>query len=260
MFTRDKWESLPPKTRLRKMVLLLQRWEGEASRGESPDLESLRSVLDSTILKNQLSGSLRGHLESLITLQDDPSRLIRALNSLRHGIHRMLGSEPAEWDLLEAEGGRLSRNRKILPISVYLEDIRSPFNVGSVFRTAEAFGVQRIILSPDTPLPTHRKASRTSRGCEEVVPWNVADLSTLETREDILALETGGTPLDRFPFPPGGGIVLIGSEELGLTPEALELADEGLGRVSIPMLGSKRSLNVSVAFGILIWVWSSILK
>jgi TrmH family RNA methyltransferase len=70
----------------------------------------------------------------------------------------------------------------------------------------------------------------------------------------VFALELGGTPIDRFNFP-RGGVVLVGSEELGLSPEAIRLADAQGGRVSIPLGGAKRSLNVSVAFGILMHAW-----
>jgi TrmH family RNA methyltransferase len=259
MLTTGKWESLSPKTRLRKLALLLQKWEGETSRGVSPEFDSVRSLLRSEAFREQLPVSLLKLLEDLLKFEGDPPRLIRCLNNVRHGIQRILGSEPAEWDLLEHGGEGLAGSRRVLPIEVYLEDIRSPFNVGSIFRTSEAFGVERIIISPDTPLPTHTRAARTSRGCEEVIPWEVMDLSILESMQGVFALETGGTPIDRFRFPLGRGVVLVGSEELGLSPEALRLADASAGRVSIPLMGAKRSLNVSVAFGILIWFWSSTL-
>jgi TrmH family RNA methyltransferase len=74
----------------------------------------------------------------------------------------------------------------------------------------------------------------------------------------IFALELGGSPIGEFAFP-ARGIVLVGSEELGLSPEALRLADRSLGRVSIPQAGAKRSLNVAVAFGILMQRWFSVL-
>ena len=86
------------------------------------------------------------------------------------------------------------------------------------------------------------------------MPWEVADVASLRGRGGLFALELGGTPLEEFRFP-SAGMVLIGSEELGLSPEALSLADEGCGRVSIPLAGAKRSLNVSVAFGILMQAW-----
>jgi TrmH family RNA methyltransferase len=73
----------------------------------------------------------------------------------------------------------------------------------------------------------------------------------------IVALELQGTPLGDFPFPPRG-VLLVGSEELGLGPEALALADAG--RVSIPTSGAKRSLNVAVACGIVLQAWAARLR
>ena len=145
---------------------------------------------------------------------------------------------------------------------VYLEDVRSPYNVGAIFRTAEAFGVEHVYLSPRTPLPTLARARRTSRGCADVVAWSVCSLGELASpggggpRPALFALETGGEPIDRFAFP-RSGIVLVGSEELGLSPEALALAASSAGRVSIPMAGARASLNVAVAFGILMQAWHS---
>jgi TrmH family RNA methyltransferase len=89
---------------------------------------------------------------------------------------------------------------------------------------------------------------------ERSLPWEVRELETMRGDEGLFALELGGAPIDQFHFP-ARGTVLVGSEELGLSPEAIRLADQGLGRVSIPLAGAKRSLNVAVAFGILIEAW-----
>ena len=102
-------------------------------------------------------------------------------------------------------------------------------------RTSEVFGVQRLFLSPSCPLPTHPRASRTGRGAEKVVPYEICALQNISTENRVLtpffALETGGTPIDEFDFPESGTI-LVGSEELGLSPQALKLANEHLGRVA----------------------------
>ncbi|MBN1798450.1 MAG: TrmH family RNA methyltransferase [Spirochaetales bacterium] len=196
-----------------------------------------------------------GLSEKLCLEELEPSELLRVLNDLRHEILSALGAEPAEWDFLDFDRGLLDRaSRIVLPLRVYMEDIRSPFNVGSIFRTAEAFAVKHVYLSSHTPLPTHKKAAKTARGCEKIVDWSVEPLSVLEKNVGVFALELGGTPVHEFTFPKRG-TVLIGSEELGLSPEALALADAGLGRVSIPMAGAKRSLNVATAFGILMQSW-----
>ena len=75
----------------------------------------------------------------------------------------------------------------------------------------------------------------------------------------VFALETGGVPLADFPFP-RRGILIAGSEELGVSPRALAAADASAGRVSIQSYGAKASLNVSVAFGIAVEKWASRLK
>ena len=178
--------------------------------------------------------------------------LRRALNRTRHALLDSLGAEPAEWDLLAPEGGLDSSARRVVPVSAYLEEVRSPFNVGAMFRTAEAFGAERLLLSPQTASPLHPRAAKTARGAAQVMPWEVAGLDVLSGRTGIVALELNGVPLERFRFP-DRGVLLVGSEELGLSPEALSLADGG--RVSIPMAGAKRSLNVAVAFGIVLQAW-----
>ena len=71
----------------------------------------------------------------------------------------------------------------------------------------------------------------------------------------VFALESGGTKLTEFDFP-DKGIMIVGSEELGVSPESLAVADASLGRVSIPIYGAKGSLNASVAFGIAMQAWS----
>jgi TrmH family RNA methyltransferase len=101
-------------------------------------------------------------------------------------------------------------------------------------------------------------------GCIEIIPWKRCDLFTaIDSANDCLpdinipvfALETGGIPIKEFPFPEHG-LLIAGSEELGVSPHALATADKSLGRLSIPCYGTKASLNVSVAFGIAIQAWA----
>jgi len=258
MFPLRKLKELPPKSRLRKIVLILQNVEIGLAQGKDPDRACLRAVcelaraeLSKQVLSKQAAGSNSKPCFQKLKSVD----LLRALNALRHEILAYLGAEPAEWDFLDLNKGILdSAKRMVLPLRVYIEDIRSPFNVGSIFRTAEAFAVEHVYLSAHTPLPTYKRAAKTARGCEKIVDWSVEPLSVLKQTTEVFALELGGTPLDKFKFPKQG-TVLIGSEELGLSPEALALADAGLGRVSIAMAGAKRSLNVATAFGILMQKW-----
>jgi TrmH family RNA methyltransferase len=183
---------------------------------------------------------------------------VRALNTVRHILLAETGRQTADWDFIDHHTGRLDpRGRTCFPgMRVYLEDIRSPFNVGALFRTAESFGAERLYLSPLCADPGHPRAERTAMGCVALLPWERLPLA--EIPEPVFALETGGTGLGDFRFP-RKGLLIAGSEELGVSPQALERAESSLGRVSIPSYGVKGSLNVSVAFGIVMQAWAEFL-
>ena len=208
-------------------------------------------------------------------------------NTLRHALYRQSGVQPSEWDLiapglrygthmpqynasaqnqtaLDAEtqtgvpSAALPVTRPFYPgVYVYAEDIRAPFNLGSIFRTAEAFGAEKVLLSEGCVSPEQPRAQRSAMGCTQFLPWNYCSLAALPANLPVFALETGGIPITSFPFPKQG-IVLLGSEELGLSAEALKSVSAGI--VSIPMKGIKASLNVAVAFGILMQYWVAALS
>jgi TrmH family RNA methyltransferase len=186
----------------------------------------------------------------------DTDTVLRLLQHVRYGLMDALGAAPADWDYYDPDAGRLTRPRTgLLPIALYLDDIRSPYNVGSIFRTAEAFGIEKIYLSRYTASPAHKRAVRTSMGCTEILPWQIADLEEAARERPIFALELGGTPIEQYSFP-YRGIAVLGSEELGISPEARRIASDSGGIVSVPLRGAKGSLNVAVAAGILLHAWS----
>jgi TrmH family RNA methyltransferase len=143
-----------------------------------------------------------------------------------------------------------------------------------MFRTAESFGVEKIWLSPLCADPHHPRAERTAMGCVDALDWErlpadpCSEFKSIQNSDPnsalnpefikgpFFALETGGIPLAEFLFPKKG-IMIVGSEELGVSPQALALADASLGRVSIPTFGAKGSLNASVAFGIAIQAYAA---
>ena len=259
MFSLKKLQSLPPRTRLRKIAAILQSAEIDLIHGRQLDIDYILSVLSLISTEEQAVQSILPRIhaiqEACSVPNQNSNQLLKHMNALRHKLLRKMGAEPAEWDLLDLRTGSLDRTaRNVFLISLYLDDIRSPFNVGAIFRTAESFGVGEIGLSPDTPLPTHPRAKKTARSTESSVPWRKVELSGIEDQEQVFALELGGKPVCEFPFP-RTGTMIIGSEELGVSAEALALADRSLGRVSIPVSGAKRSLNVSVAFGIVMFQW-----
>jgi RNA methyltransferase, TrmH family len=183
----------------------------------------------------------------------------RACNCARNHLLEILGCFPAEWDLIIAPHAEqnnipgITTARPFYPgVCIYAEDIRSPFNLGSIFRTAEAMGAEKLYLSPFCTNPEHPRAIRSGMGCIEAMGYTRITLDELPKDIPVFVLETGGTPISEFCFP-SQGICIIGSEELGVSPDGLKRAN--YGRVSIPMKGLKASLNVGVAFGILMEKW-----
>ncbi|WP_428770303.1 TrmH family RNA methyltransferase [Treponema sp. HNW] len=206
----------------------------------------------------KMSGNARNELIRLIG--EEPFDERRVCNTARNYLLEITGSPSAEWDLIIAPHSRCSERPFHRGLFVYAEDIRSPFNLGSVFRTAEAFGAEKLFLSPFCTDPAHPRAIRSAMGCMDFLPHERLSLDELRAvmpEIPVFALETGGTPLEQFEFP-ARGIAVIGSEELGIHPETLKKAS--YGTVSIPVCGVKASLNVGVAFGILMQSWTAALK
>ena len=146
-----------------------------------------------------------------------------------------------------------------LPVMVILDNVRSMHNVGSVFRTADAFLLGGVYLCGYTPRPPHRDIQKTALGATESVAW-----SYYESAEDaVKQLQAGGyrvwaveqasesTPLHAFaPLSGEKTAVVFGNEVEGVAPAVMALCD---GVLEIPQWGTKHSLNVSVAAGIVLW-------
>ena len=198
--------------------------------------------------------------EELKTLiAQKPLDELRLCNIARNHLLKIIGTFPAEWDLviaphknLPGQDGTVQKRDFYPGLAVYAEDIRSPFNIGSIFRTAEGMGAEKVYISPFCVDPNHPRAIRSGMGCIETMGWEQVSLDQLPKDVPVFALETGGTDINEFKFPKEG-ICIIGSEELGVSPEALKRAT--YGTVTIPMKGLKASLNVGVAFGILMQKW-----
>lgn len=222
-----------------------------------PRAEYIKQVVKVLLKDPKLEQTSAEELKRLIS--QDPIDELRVCNYARNELLALIGTFPAEWDLIIAphsspvnEEG-IVKEREFFPgIAVYAEDIRSPFNLGSIFRSAEAMGAEKVYISPFCTDPEQSRAIRSGMGCIETLGYTRCSLNELPKDLPIFALETGGTDINEFKFPKEG-ICIIGSEELGVSPEALNIAT--YGRVSIPMKGLKASLNVGVAFGILMQKW-----
>lgn len=145
-----------------------------------------------------------------------------------------------------------------LPIVVVMENIRSAYNVGSVFRTADAFLLEGIYLCGYTAYPPHKEIKKTALGADETVKWkhfgNTIE-AIKELREkgySIYAVEQaqGSIPLNKGINGPHKLAVIFGNEVTGVEQTTIEAAD---GCIEVPQLGMKHSLNVSVAAGIVLW-------
>lgn len=150
------------------------------------------------------------------------------------------------------------RSTQKLPIVVVLDNIRSLHNVGSVFRTSDAFLVEEIYLCGITAKPPHKEIRKTALGATEAVKWTYAE-DTTEVVEalkkkayDVYAVEQteGSTALSDFEPSPKGIALVFGHEVKGVQQSVVDLCD---GALEIPQYGTKHSLNVSVSSGIVLW-------
>ncbi len=151
------------------------------------------------------------------------------------------------------------------PLILILDHIRSLNNIGSVFRTADAFLIEKIYLCGITAQPPHKDIHKTALGATDTVAWEHR-ASTLELVRELQEAGTqvwsveqaqGATYLDQVKLQPQTTYALVfGNEVMGVSQEVVSACD---GVVEIPQFGSKHSLNISVSAGILVWdFWKKI--
>ena len=145
------------------------------------------------------------------------------------------------------------------PLTIALDNVRSMHNVGSAFRTADAFRIEKIILGGITGRPPHREINKTALGATETVSWTHEErlAPALERLKSagyvVVSFEqtTKSLPLQEFSVEINKKYCFVfGNEVFGVNDEVLNLSDYC---VEIPQFGSKHSLNVSVAIGIAVW-------
>jgi tRNA G18 (ribose-2'-O)-methylase SpoU len=146
-----------------------------------------------------------------------------------------------------------------IPVSIILDNVRSLHNVGSAFRTADAFRFEKIYLTGITGTPPHREIEKTALGATASVDWEYAEktsdliLRLKENNYTIVAVEqtSKSESLHIFtPDPEKRYCLVFGNEVHGVSEDALALVD---GAIEIPQHGTKHSLNISVCLGIVTW-------
>lgn len=145
------------------------------------------------------------------------------------------------------------------PLAVVLDDVRSMHNVGSVFRTADAFRAELVCLCGITSYPPHAEIHKTALGAEDSVEWKHYGSSMEAVQElhaagfEVYALEQVEGSVSLNDFVPENGkkyAIVLGNEVKGVAQEVVDACD---GALEIPQFGTKHSLNVSVSGGIAIW-------
>ncbi|MBD1422286.1 RNA methyltransferase [Sphingobacterium chuzhouense] len=158
------------------------------------------------------------------------------------------------------------KNQEKIPIIVVLDNVRSMHNVGSTFRTADGFAIEKIVLCGITGTPPHREIEKTALGATQSVDWehHPDTMTAIEQLKKehytLLAIEqaTGSTVLQNFETDPQKKYALIfGNEVHGVSDDVMQAVD---GCIEIPQFGTKHSLNVSVTIGIVLWQFLQKLK
>ncbi len=145
------------------------------------------------------------------------------------------------------------------PLVLVLDNVRSMHNVGSVFRTADGFLLQGIVLCGYTPVPPHRDIQKTALGATETVEWQYfattveAVTALRDAGYTVLAIEQAVNSVMLDVFEPSAAkplALVFGNEVTGVDAEVMKLVD---GCIEIPQSGMKHSLNISVSTGIVVW-------
>lgn len=215
---------------------------------------------------------LKQRLEKLASSDDESVRRLAQITrhlvpnmTLKHFIsfgvpvERLLHKNLQDDDFLVVENDKPTGPVEKLPLVFVLDNIRSAFNVGSIFRTAECLGAEKIYLCGYTPLPTQWKVEKTAMGTQEYLEWEEAPklMECLQELKDegyrIIALETAASAQDLYePFTSEPTAFILGNERFGLDPEILKFIDEV--RI-IPLAGRKNSLNVGVTAAVAGFEW-----
>lgn len=232
IFTKSKFQKLPRELQHRKCA------------------EALRMVYELLLENKDALSFFQNYLQYLVWMKLE-SFSFTSPKGIADRYHWHL----AEGKILLKEHGLLpairrgdrSPKEEFPPCAIFLDNLRSAYNVGSILRTTEALRIGSLHFGGKTPFIDNHKVEKTSMGSAHIVPcFPNADLKTLP--RPIIAIETGedAHPVSSFLFPSVFTLVL-GNEEYGISDASLKEADH---LIQVPLFGAKNSLNVACAFGI----------
>jgi tRNA G18 (ribose-2'-O)-methylase SpoU len=194
---------------------------------------------------------------SAIRTNDNPQNSIRELNLCFHSLSVLIGEVVNEDNYVNSRQQYFDRDcpSHRFEVAGILDNLRSPFNVGSIFRSADSLGCKELALCGITPRPDSTKMERTAMGSTEFIPWRYYQ----ETRNAIAHYRSVGYRILAVEKLPGAVIYwnnpawehaafVFGNEEFGMTEETAALCDSIL---EIPQMGVKNSMNVGNAFSVI---------
>jgi tRNA G18 (ribose-2'-O)-methylase SpoU len=164
-----------------------------------------------------------------------------------------------ENNKLERKSVEEFKNAEKTPIIIVLDDIRSLHNIGSVFRTSDAFLIEKIYLCGITATPPNKEINKTALGATDTVAWEykkdvlevISELKNKQTKVYAIEQVENACFLDQFiPEKTQKTALIFGNEVFGVNQDAIRMCD---GSIEIPQLGTKHSLNISVSTGIVVW-------
>ena len=248
MIRLEKLKSLKSDTFYKKSSLLLSSFlKGRICLDET----YIHAILDR--LKTEFS-SEKNLIETIEKRIENESCLV-----LKDYIDSKIGRIDADYDFIN-DNGTLDKNlRKVKERYLLLDSIRSPYNLGSIIRSSESFMIKKIILLSPFCKIDHPRAIRASLNTSSIIDieqFNDEKKCITYLKElnlEIFSLECGGKNLYQTPLP-DKGICILGNEEFGIRKTLLDISSFV---TTIPLYGSKGSISVSVATGILLSVWSS---
>lgn len=222
---------------------------------QEKDLHKLSALLRSFSLSDQIE------LEKISIIPEHlyPKMSMRHFLNFLIPVERLLGRNLSDDSFLISDQDRKTIKQAKVPLYFVLENIRSAFNVGSIFRLADCLAVQKIYLCGYTPTPAQEALQKTSLGTSDSTEWvhkeNLIEALNELKRQSIqlVALETAENSTSLFDLKiQGPTAFIVGNERFGLEASSLSLCDQIL---SLPTFGIKNSLNVSNALSVAGYEW-----